>query len=162
MYGLSFNPDGMLLASADGESVTLWRIPGATRAGELRANVRGYEVDRVSFSPDGTILAFSDEPNGGTPAEVILWDIKSRQPLPGKIRGQAFAFNPDGKTMAVDDADGPGILLRDVRTQKPLGPPLEGHPAQVSSIAFSRDGQILAAGSKDGSVTIWDLLDRRS
>lgn len=35
---------------------------------------------------------------------------------------------------------------------------LEGHGDSVSSLAFSSDGQLLASGSLDGLVQVWDTV----
>lgn len=34
---------------------------------------------------------------------------------------------------------------------------LEGHSKQVSSVAFSTNGQIIASGSDDGTIRLWDV-----
>ena len=34
---------------------------------------------------------------------------------------------------------------------------LEGHISEVWSVAFSRDGSVLASGSLDGTVLLWDM-----
>ena len=96
-----------------------------------------------------------------TPSEIFLWDVATQQ-RSATIRGQAVAFSPDGKTMATDSEDGKSVVIRDARTQKVLGPPLEGGTARVIPIAFSRDDRMLAAGRQDGSVDLWDLEGRQS
>lgn len=161
MYGLSISPDGSLLASADGQSITLWKLPGGTPAGALLFD-RRYEMNRVAFSPDGRLLATGNEPTGVTPAQAFLWDVATRQPLGPTIAAHVFAFSPDGKTLATDGDDGKTVVVRDLRTRRLLRRPLEGHTARVRSIAFSADGSMLAAGGEDHSVIVWDLGDRRS
>lgn len=160
MYGLSISPDGSLLASADGQSVTLWKLPGGTPAGELRFD-RRYDMDRVAFSPDGKLLATSNEPTGTVAAQVFVWDVSTRQLLGPNISGHIFAFSPDGKTLATDGENGNSVVVRDLQTRRTLRPPFKGHTARVRSIAFSADEAILAAGGEDHSVIVWDLRDRR-
>jgi WD40 repeat protein len=39
-----------------------------------------------------------------------------------------------------------------------LGPPLNGHAGEVSSVVFSPNGRTLAAVSVDQKVIMWDLV----
>jgi WD40 repeat protein len=38
---------------------------------------------------------------------------------------------------------------------------LKGHSTWVNSVAFSRDGKLLASGSYDGSTKLWDVATGR-
>jgi WD40 repeat protein len=58
----------------------------------------------------------------------------------------SVAFGPDGKLLALGNADNT-IVLRDVVAHQPLGSPLTRHTDGVWSIAFSLDGKTLAFGS---------------
>ncbi len=44
-------------------------------------------------------------------------------------------------------------------TPQPLGQPLPGSGGAVTSVAFSRDGRILANGNAGGAVQLWDVTD---
>jgi WD40 repeat protein len=159
MYGLGFSPDGRLLASTDGQTIMLWTMPTETVAGEIAFD-RRYLMSQLSFSPDGKLLAASNVPTGSVPSEVFLWDVASRRLIGPKLRAHIFAFSPDGRALATDGEDGKSIVLRDLRTGRPHSPALQGHTANVRSIAYSADGRMLAAGGADNSVLIWDLADR--
>lgn len=41
------------------------------------------------------------------------------------------------------------------------GPPLPGHKGEVSSIAFSPNGKLMATGGTDGAIILWDMPSRQ-
>jgi WD40 repeat protein len=48
-----------------------------------------------------------------------------------------------------------------MRDRKPIGEPLRGHTESVEGIAFSPDGRLLASGSEDGSIILWDVASQK-
>ena len=73
----------------------------------------------------------------------------------GKIRG--VAFSPD-RTRIVSAASGRDqtIILWDVHAGKNIKT-LENHTAGVASVTFSLEGDIIASGSYDNRVHLWDI-----
>jgi WD40 repeat protein len=157
MYGFSLSPDGTLLASTDGESVKLWKLPDGNLAADLPIDVNRDEMTRVTFSADGKLIAASNEPSGMNPSKVRLWSVATRQPVGNPIPAQIFAFSADSKLLATDGEDRKSVVLWNLQTRKMLGKPLVGPTANLRCISFSPDGHLIAAGGDDHNVTAWDL-----
>src|SRR5262249_57944183 len=81
----------------------------------------------------------------------------------------AVAFSPDGKTLSMGGASprvkgGCFLKLWDVQKEKLIGGTKEtkeaeegsGFPEAVTSLAFSPDGKLLAAGCADGKLRLFD------
>ncbi|MEM6752517.1 MAG: WD40 repeat domain-containing protein, partial [Cyanobacteria bacterium P01_C01_bin.38] len=103
VYGVSFSPDGKMLASASGDnSVKLWD----TNTGKLIKTLTGHTnfVNGVSFSPDGKMLASASADNS-----VKLWDTNTGKQIKTLTRHTnqvwSVSFSPDGKMLASASAD---------------------------------------------------------
>ncbi|MDZ7954253.1 NB-ARC domain-containing protein [Nostoc sp. DedQUE09] len=68
----------------------------------------------------------------------------------------SVAFSPDGKLLALGDANGE-IHLYQVSDWKQIFI-CKGHTNWVVSLAFSPDGNILASSSTDYTVKLWDII----
>ncbi|MGI0486099.1 NB-ARC domain-containing protein [Pantanalinema rosaneae CENA516] len=108
-------------------------------------------VVSLAFSPDGTILATSD--NQGW---FYLWQISTGQQLRAVHAHQdwifSIAFHPTGDCLITGSLDcslkvwqvASGDCLRTIQV----------HRGGVATVAFSPDGQWLASGSSDRTITL--------
>ena len=152
--------------------------------GQMRHIFRGKHTDRIidlKFSPDGTRLVSIDKDN-----TTRLWDMISGEEIreypeysfiDGACEG-SVTLHMEGYSMDIDSdmeispcrkylAYGEGwhwqqglekvpVRLWDIRTGKNIATFL-GHPTDVHCVAFSPDSTILASGSHDGTILLWNL-----
>ncbi|MDX2290144.1 MAG: caspase family protein [Hyphomicrobiaceae bacterium] len=147
----SFSPDGKLIVAAHDRTITLWDAGSGRKVRAFEAHPR--KTNRVIFSPDGLHLL-----SHGWTDTLKLWEAASGRLVatfdrpPGGVI-PAFVFSPDGRTLAVEGDNNEGsVHIRDARTGKILRE--MRHSPQA--LAFSRDGRLLASGSFDGSIKLWD------
>ncbi len=151
---IAISPDGKLLASRsvtpvfgpdnkirepgrEDYAIRFWDMP----TGALRKTLPGHEGtgNSIAFSPDGKLLASS-----------------------------GVGFTPDGQQMLASSvASGPdGVELLEVATgiaRRALRGPYKSisdsgaYEKEVDTVAFSPDGKLLAAGTRDGTINLWDV-----
>jgi len=159
---LAFSSDGRTLASADSytrnghndltydylsSTVRLWDVA----QGKLLQVLEGhyYNIDLVTFSPDGKTLASVSSD------AVRIWDVAQGTELLALGGADSVAFSPDGRTFAV--SSGGGVKLRDVAQGKVLQVVKRyGSPAP-SVVAFSPDGRTFATNEWN-VVRVWDVV----
>ena len=166
IYGLAFIPDETSLATGHASGpIALWN-PSAT--GTIGHPVRlGEPVFKVGFSPASNWLVATSD------TEVHVSDADTYELVGAPWRkkaGRVATLSADGKLLATGSTDGP-IEIWDVATRTTIAT-LSSGGDEVSALAFSPDGQLLAAGGCGpvsrtsrcigGSLEVWDVRSARS
>jgi WD40 repeat protein/tRNA A-37 threonylcarbamoyl transferase component Bud32 len=165
---VAFSPDGgrLVAGQLNGDTVV---YDAATRRQALRIG-GGSAVTAVEFHPGGRLIAV-----GTIDGRVRFFDPRSgvtvgRPVDEGGLPVWQVAFSPDGKLLAVAvDRNGVtgfysqrrqgAVQLWDVRSRRRVGRTIEPRAGSVFSLAFSRDGTLLATGSYH-ALDLWDVATR--
>ena len=162
---VAFSPDGKILATAgDDKTIKLWQVETLQEICTLLGHLQA--VKSVAFSPDGQILA-----SGSWDKTIKLWDVNTGTEictLTGhQLKVNSVAFSPQGQLLASASYDrtirlwqipkrGEGTLIQNRPCYSLLGT-LSGHAWAVLTVAFSPDGRILATGSDDNTIKLWEV-----
>jgi len=157
VHSVAFAPDGRTVAAGRGDGAIQLATPKEGKwIGSPHRAVRSA-VTTLGLSGDGHIVAAA----AADDTTVGVWDLRDRDPM-GRTIGRStifggVAFSPDGAVAAADGYDGV-LLVRAGGASTRLTVPESD--ASVDEVAFSGDGNKLAASSDDGAIHVWDL--RRS
>lgn len=158
VFALALHPSGKLVASVDGYGMLnvhdvekrnkIWG-PVATLLTGLGPKTIS---PALSFSPDGTLIAF------GCVDKLVLWNaatgenVRSWRTHTGSV--MSISFSSDGKHLVTGSADST-LKLWNVATGDELQT-FTGHNGAVYSVAFSPGDKRIISGGEDKTIRLWD------
>ncbi len=150
IVSLSFSPDGMSLASGDGqEIIKVWSLWQQTKTLEFQGNY-------AAFSPDGQWIGIAKASGlglyGASDGRFVRWFSQDRPYY-------SVLFSPDSK-LIVAGSNNNKFYIWSVYSgdeQKPGG----GFTSPVHSLSFSKDGHLLAVASNDRTY-VWNLQEQKA
>jgi WD40 repeat protein len=128
----------------------------------------------AAFSPNGENVALVGGGSGARAGRAQIIVLKTADGSMIRSLGirhtLAVAFHPDDETLAsghwnnvtlwdVGTGARLALLMSPLRRVDPTGYDRDGR--YISGLGFSRDGRMLAAGSDDGELQIWEISTRR-
>jgi WD40 repeat protein len=163
---IAFSPTGETLASAQSSkhTIQLWQVSDGSLLDTLDHGY-GAEVWSVEFSPSGKILV-SGAAWHLSGESIRLWNVSDGSLIYERgVDLQCDAgvhFSPDGSMLAFVSRPGGGeanIVLWHVSDGTELRRWKVDGVYGLHSLAFSPDGEMLAAGSSVGRVRVWRISD---
>ena len=165
---LAFSKDGKILASGGSPNpvIQLWDLETGSKFTTLKLVEKHDLVAALAFSDDSTTLMSLDKFG-----DIIHWDVVTGGRSSDTKNVDAYkvvALSQNGSTLATGDKRGPQIHLWDTTTGRRRvtlnghtgffkeGPDENEKQADLRALAFTQDGKILASGSEDKTVMLWN------
>lgn len=156
----AFDPTGQYIATGSDGTVRVWSVKDERESSVFSTEQTGPPL-ALSFSPHGMRVLWV-----GRRAALGIGDVlNGRMAVVDEgVRVRAACFSLDRTLVAVAMEDGSLFLLRTMDGSR-VGTVSRDRRRKITCLAFSRDGETLLSGAKDGSVQIFwlaHLLSRRA
>jgi WD40 repeat protein len=133
----------------------LGTVEGPKLVGDIQIVAASESIAIVNTQGKARLIDFESGKLGGEIESGLEHDALNKPHMTSPV-----VFSPDRKRFALgvgtENAGPFGVRIFEWPSVKPLHT-FKGHTGAVSALRFSDDGKLLASGSSDGTVLVWDL-----
>jgi WD40 repeat protein len=159
------SPDEKYLCSierellAENTTLTLWETAGEKKS-MARANIRGGQLSRIAFSPDGKFLIAGMR--GASNNSIYFFSmpdlkLEARRFFPNPVMTKAvesIAFSPDGKMVAIGLKSPTPYIYKMGSFEKIFL--YDGHGDRTTDAFLCKDEKTIRTYGEDRTVCLWD------
>ena len=150
---MQYSPDGTILAVAT--TLGIWIYDTETyKEQTLLPRGNRYIEEKLYFNHDGTVLAGMEIPGN----RITYWDVAVPKIKKTSREGSNFPrlsiFSSDGNTFVTLSFK--EIHIQDSKTNASKHI-LKGHEDYIGCLSYSPDSKIIASGSNDQTIRLWDV-----
>ena len=141
-----------IASASDDHTIRLWN----TETGQCLTTLTGHNnwVRTVAFSSHGRFLV-----SGGDDCTIRVWNTASgfcrRVVKPSDAWIRTVEFDPTNSRHLISGGDDQVVRRWDIKEE--ISYPLAQHDHRICSVAYSRDGTMVASGSDDTTVILYDM-----
>ncbi len=160
---VAFSPGGKTFSLGNSNSLAMWRWDDDPLIVPDPHRIHHDTIWSMALSPDGRFLV-----TGGRDNNVAMWDVTRDIRIGEMLRGserrdlgevwRKLAFSRNGEILASlrDTPNVKRVEVWSVQNRKKIGEILP-KVRSLSGLALSPEGQVLAVGSDNGDILLWDL-----
>ena len=161
VWSAQFSPNGEMIVSGSGDqTIKLWHRDGTEI---LTLSGHRGDVRAAIFSPNGEWII-----SGGADKNIMIWSLDGTllQTLKGHSADiRCISISPNGEFIASGSGDNIlklwHVQIDREHSENPIAIAevfsIEAHSSAIRSVNFSHDGTLLASGSADRNIKIWNL-----